>query len=551
MQGPNVDLGHHLLLGKIILETKSIPQINLISYTYPNYGFVNSQWLSEVTFYFWQSLFGFTGLIFLGFILICGTFYFILSADKKSSNFFTLTIAILLYLPMLINRSEIKPEVFSLFILSLFIYILYRFRNKYTNLIFLLIPLEILWVNFHIFFFVGPILILIFLIEEFIESKKDFKSKKFKILFSIFIFTSLSTLFNPQFLKGSLYPFFVLNNYGYRVIENINTISAFKLYPDITFIYFFFCVTVLWTGILIFRNKLRIVEILLSAFFTFLAFFAVRNLSLFILGTLIPFARVIELSFESIARYYKIKNFILEKVVLGTVLIVLVPTIFWSINLHGFGIGKIDNAKLATDFFIANNLKGPIYNNYNIGNYLEYRLYPKERIFVDGNPEEYPKEFFENVYNPSENSYGEFKNAEKIYKFNTVFYEHRNQTQNQNPVLAGLIRDKNWKMIFLNSSVVIFVKNSNANSEIIKKYDINQKNINNKKFDLNNKNEIGDLSNFFRVIGWYIPMYQMDLKYLVYDPNNCTALRHVGVIMKQLNNPLADNYIDKYQKSCQ
>jgi hypothetical protein len=39
------------------------------------------------------------------------------------------------------------------------------------------------------------------------------------------------------------------------------------------------------------------------------------------------------------------------------------------------------------DFIVANDLRGPIFNLYNEGGYLIWRLWPKERVFVDGRSE--------------------------------------------------------------------------------------------------------------------------------------------------------------------
>ncbi|HOW97928.1 MAG TPA: hypothetical protein P5567_01780 [Kiritimatiellia bacterium] len=45
------DLGRHLLLGRLILDRGSVPDTNLLTYTWPDYPFINHHWLSEVVFY--------------------------------------------------------------------------------------------------------------------------------------------------------------------------------------------------------------------------------------------------------------------------------------------------------------------------------------------------------------------------------------------------------------------------------------------------------------------------------------------------------------------
>jgi len=49
------DLGRHLLLGKIILAERAVPQTNLLTYTHPEFPFINHHWLSEKSFFIWRT----------------------------------------------------------------------------------------------------------------------------------------------------------------------------------------------------------------------------------------------------------------------------------------------------------------------------------------------------------------------------------------------------------------------------------------------------------------------------------------------------------------
>ena len=173
---------------------------------------------------------------------------------------------------------------------------------------------------------------------------------------------------------------------------------------------------------------------------------------------------------------------------------------------------------------------------------MEYRLYPREKVFVDGRPEAYPKEFFSREYYPAQNSYEGFESIDKKYHFNTVFYEHKNQTVNENKLLLGLSQSNDWNMVYLNSSIVIFTKDKVKSIASDSATIIGE--------ELVDQAEIGDLSNFYRVIGWFVPMMKMDLKYLEKDPDNCTALRHVAAVMKQTNDPEAHVYITRFMNTC-
>jgi hypothetical protein len=541
LQGLNVDLGHHLLFGKIMIAGQKILDTNLVSYTHPDFHFVNSQWLSQVVIYLWHNLFGFNGLIVLSSFLFLTAFLLIFLYSAKE-NFNSSLLVSVFYIQLIIDRTEVKPEIFSWLFMSVFLLILYKFRKSYTKLIFILIPLQILWINFHIFYFVGNVLLLLFLIEEF-TIRHDIKSEKFKTLLVVNLFSGLGLLINPWFFRGAAYPLYVLNDYGYKVIENLNFFTAFSLHRDITFYYYIFCLIVLWIGILKYRKKLSVVNIMLSAFFTFMSLYAVRNIPMFVFGTFISMTGIVRNAVGSFSK----KSM---QIIFFTALLTVIPAIRWNFEVHGFGFGVIDAAQESVDFIKNNHLTGPIYNNYNIGNYLEYRIYPWQQVFVDGNPEEYPGEFFSKIYYPMEQSFTNFTSVSDKYNFNLVYYDHVNQATDANPVLSGLMASPHWKLIYLNNRIVIFIKNIPKNKIVIDNFEISQDSLVINSSYLSDKNTLRDLSNLFRVFGWYQKMYDMDMEYLKYDPENCVALRHVVAVMKSQGHPLQKEYSQKFISRC-
>ena len=51
----------------------------------------------------------------------------------------------------------------------------------------------------------------------------------------------------------------------------------------------------------------------------------------------------------------------------------------------------------ALRFLRTEQLRGPIFNNFDVGGYLIYSLYPRERVYVDNRPEAYPATFFAEI----------------------------------------------------------------------------------------------------------------------------------------------------------
>lgn len=52
----------------------------------------------------------------------------------------------------------------------------------------------------------------------------------------------------------------------------------------------------------------------------------------------------------------------------------------------------------AADFIVEHNLDGPLFNTYNGGGYLIHRLYPWQRVFIDGRYNPYPKKVVDDYF---------------------------------------------------------------------------------------------------------------------------------------------------------
>ena len=138
---------------------------------------------------------------------------------------------------------------------------------------------------------------------------------------------------------------------------------------------------------------------------------------------------------------------------------------------NSFGVGLLKGNNAAAEFFKANQIKGPIFNNYDIGGYLIYHLYPQEKVFVDNRPEAYPSEFFEDVYIPMQENEAVWQAQDDLHQFNAIFFSHRDATPWGQKFLVTLVDDPNWAPVFVDQFAIIFLKRNNHNEEISKKYE--------------------------------------------------------------------------------
>lgn len=541
------DLGRHLLTGKLILQTHSVPKINLYSYTYPNFPFINHHWLSEAIFYVIQSVAGFNGLLFftISVVLVAYLLPFIV----KRPDPFTITSMSILYVGILTQRTLIRPEIFSYLYLSVILIILYSFRQKNTRLIFVVPLLELLWVNSHIYFPLGVLVVLFFLSESIIRKEYFIDKSKFKTLFVTFISTCLATLINPNGISGALYPLRVFNNYGYNVIENDNIFSLWSLfiiYHKYIIVYFILAIIFLAICLIISIYKIRLIDVCIILFFSLFALLALRNIPIFVFATIIPATVVV----SNISRRYFLNNRLYPKLILVCLFIILVLQAVNYFQGSEFGLGAVKGGKDGVDFFVAKKLHGPIFNNFDAGNYLEYRLYPKERVFVDARPEAYPASFFTDIYIPMLSDNNIFEKVDSRYRFNVIFFAHADQTQAARTFLSYIVQNPNWVLIYLDEYTTLFVKNKAENKSIINKFTIQKTYYETPGGISHSFKALVSLANFYAKAGWEKQEEDAYYKILSMEPNFCPALHNLLIILMKRNDSSVPTYLSQYQKYC-
>lgn len=552
------DLGRHLLLGKVILQTHTVPKTNMFSYTHPDFQFINTHWFSEVIFYLLFQQFGIVSLLLL--TLICSfsafsiTFFYALKKGSLLAVMFVSFLAI----GVLGERTNIRPEVFSFLFLASFVTILYYNRETKTKLVWLLPVIELFWVNIHIYFIIGIIVVGLFTLDHILTQRQTLllwfrKKTHFPIslttLLLITLLCILVTLCNPYGLYGAIYPFYVFHNYGYTIEENQNIFFLWEYAQKPIIIFFWVYVFVLFLSLLLTFRRTKPIDWFLAIIFTFLAASAVRNFPLFVLTTIIPFT----IFLNSLAKMFVFsqKNYIVIKTIIYLMIIVLFS---WNSNLNiqkrSFGFSVIPGIEPATSFFVKNNLKGPIFNNFDIGSYLIFRLYPKEKIFVDGRPEAYPASFFQNTYIPMQQDEKLFDQQDKKYNFNVIIFSITDQTPWAQTFLRNIVHNQQWQPVYLDEMNIILVKRNKTNETVIKKNAIDLQSI-----DLNlsekDMQSLYPLINFFAFTGYVKQEEKVLTEVLKRDPENCQALYLMGLILYQQKIPAFQTYTQKYQLICQ
>ena len=472
------DLGRHLKLGQVVLHCLCVPQTNLFSYTNPDFPIVNHEWLGEVVFYLISVVFGLNALLIFKMILVISTAAILYNVALKKGSLFWVTIFSFFGITLFSMRFFVLPELFSYLFVAIFVFLIEKYKEtKKLRLLWILPLLEILWVNTHIYFIMGVVFVGFLFLETWIIHKKF--PQRIGLILLMIIF---ATLINPSFLRGALLPFTFQTNYGFPVEENespfvilnpssTNTNVAYTLVLQV---FIFEIMLILFFVGFFLRKQWKEIFTMGNGFVSAgLAMKFTRCIGLFSLLSFIPLVQTFTVIEQKLKKSYdeQITNILKGMVVLAVLVVVGIHVSgLFVYNILSFGFAP--SAEKAVDFIQQAHVKGRIFNNYVVGNYLIYRLYPQEQVYVDARPEAYPAGFFNNYWNMMADPQF-FDSQVQKYNINAiVFNVAYDDPAKIRPFLLWILQSKDWVPVYGDGTVTIIVRNNGVNADVIKKYRI-------------------------------------------------------------------------------
>lgn len=537
-----LDLPRQISNGQMIFQGHfEVITKNVYSYVEPGQPFANHHWLSGVIFYLMYISIGWIGMNIAKIFFLLSTFSLLFWIARKNSNFWLVSLVSIPALAIFISRTALRPEMFSYLLVPIFLYFLLDLEQyPEHNRVFWLVPLQILWVNLHLFFGVGVVMAIGFLFEQLVFHYKSFKNNIIiQKLALVCIFLIVAIFINPYGLKGAGYAFWVNSNKNFPIssaeINSINNVlrdsptwkgnfSAFIFQPLVIVLVLSFLIA------LIFRWRFK--KQLFSRHFLFylagsmgtslLCFFVIRALPFF--GMMFFLAMCANLNDIFIAIKNKVFTWIpkFNDVIKYSFIVFCLGVIIGSfifsymvfmqgMNYH-LGLGKW--AKASAIFFKEQGLRGPIFNDTDIGSYLIGELYPQEQVFSDNRfGDAYSASFFSNIYLPMIQDEEVWKKKSEEYHINTIFFNHYDAVSGARDFLYHRFWDKEWALVYVDPYVMIFLKNVSENANIIDKFHITNENLVEKLKYLSGSREPGeqlaaaDIFNLFGRIDLSMPTY--------------------------------------------
>ena len=453
------DLGRALRDGELVLSGQTaVLHENFYSYTNATAEFPNHHWLAEVLIYGAAKAIGWEGLN-LSYVALGAAAFFLYFriAEREAGLQVAATFAFAL-MPLMIVRSGVRPEVFSILLMAVFFSVLWSVhRGALTNGWLWVLPvLQVLWVNFHAGFALGPVIVGTFLAAELIQRRETGRvpgTLKPLVLAAVLGLTILAGLANPNGLRGLLFPLTVSSNYAMEVQENL---SMFKL-QDTPIVPIMEIAMLFLAGVWIvaYRRRVRIEWplLLLSAGFAALSLIFYRFYVAaggFFLVAICVNIRLLRARPKGVKAKKEPKP---STAWLGWVFgAALVGAIFfaaprWSNAGLGLEAGDADLAK----FLQANHIAGKMFNSFASGAYLIHYL-PDQKVYIDSRAEAYPGPFVRDYVQALEDE-DAWRRIAARYDFDFICFVQMNQKEAQ--FALRRIQDPAWAAVRADFDIVL------------------------------------------------------------------------------------------------
>jgi hypothetical protein len=421
----DTDTWWHLRTGQWIVEHHTVPTADPFSHTRLGAEWKIPGWIVQVPMYWLFTQFGFAGLnLFTAFfVTLALAFVYWTCSGHPLLRAFTLVLAAA---ASAVYWSA-RPQIVSFALAGIFAYVLWLFRWRSINRLWVLVPLMAFWANAHGGFAIGFILIALTLAGQvvslgwrwfnrmvvdvpdaapgFERAPGDLDGRGVLWLIGVGAACALAAMVNPSGPVMLLYPFKTVSIGVLQDFIQEWQSPNFHLREAQPFLWLLFATLAVmgWS-----RRSVNLTDLLLVSGVAYLGFLAGRNVAL--LAIVAPpvltrqllegwddfrarhprWGEIVHLSARPPRRAQLILNWgILGVMVLAALVKVALPL--------PPAINQAQMAKIlpvdAVDFVQRTHPAGKMFNSYNFGAYLVWALYPDYPVYVDGRTDLYNDAF--------------------------------------------------------------------------------------------------------------------------------------------------------------
>jgi tetratricopeptide (TPR) repeat protein len=459
------DLWWHLRLGETIFTTKSLPWLDSFSYTAFGRHQFTGEWLADLLIFLTFDTAGFLGLNLLKALLLLITGLFLYkqmtsgSADSKSTAT-AAVITLLLVLFAVRFRLFVRPYLFSLPFMAVFLYLISRWRGGINDRLIYLLPLLMLfWANTSVGAVFGLFLVGVATLLDLSQQR----SWRLMPVLLLSIAASLAYHLHTLALDLTSDPYRALIGEYQPVTTDILFGSGLR---------YTLCFQILAVGgtlyFLLLRGWKNLFQLIVFAFLLYESFRQIRLVELFSLVAAPCFALFLTRTTALLPELpSSLKAW--TSPVLAVAMLALIPWTVFNSPVYTFGNGAKEGAfpEKTLQFLEDNKISGKMFNIYAFGSYAIWRA--KERpVFIDGR--------YRRVYTPAE--YGEYKgilesadtwkDAEKKHGYDYALLEYDILSQR---FPTHLPKNPDWALVYWDNHSLLYLKRTAERKELIERFE--------------------------------------------------------------------------------
>lgn len=473
------DFWWHLRTGEYILH-HGFPDRDPFAYTNPNIAeprervIITGYWLAQVLSYGVYSAAGAMGIKLLQ-LVIAGLIYWSVAARTRRLVADKTVLLLVLGLSLISFFSYFKlerPQTYSFLFFSVLLGMI-ESGGPGERRSWLVVPLMALWANMHGGVVVGDAVLGLYAVSSFVSRRGGLKES-----LPAFLWAGAgiaASLLNPNTYHLFTVAFAMKNQVFSRFItEYFSTYTAFTENRDAQIVFYWILLGLTLISLLFSKGRplWRTAVILLIGAISFLY---IRNIAFLSVG-LAPYAAV---GLDGLLKPLGARR--LPSGLARLAAVVLLSVSFWHYSREAIAEGSPGQEvgayypMSATEFIRSSGISGNMFNLYGWGGYLIWKLYPDYKVFIDG------RGIYESIFTQyliiarteADTVAGmpAWKASLDAFQVDFVLMSDYEEVTGQlQPLMLKLMKEENWRPVYIDTAAFIFVKNTPKNQEVIARY---------------------------------------------------------------------------------